>query len=171
MKRALSHEPPNIEDESAPFVVRPQPWRVLRFYFWTAFALTAGPLLVGLWAGLVGYLMTRCTVGEVFEQCVKLVGYAPILGLVVVILALPAGWVILREFRTQSWSVDAEGITVSSNGVASRRIPWSEVATVRVGVNGPLLIMKDRTQEGEQLVFVPREISVRLHKEWSKRQS
>jgi hypothetical protein len=163
--------PSELRTESnggALFTVRPEPWRILKMYFWLAFALTAGPLLFGLWSGVVGYFLTQCTLGEVWERCVELVGYAPFLGIAVVALSFPAGWVLLGAQRRQCWSVDAGGISVLDGDRLARRIPWCEIDTVRVGVGGPLVMLKDRTQEGEELFFVPREASVRLHQEWSK---
>ncbi len=154
--------------DASAFVVRPAPWRVLRLYVWIALALTAGPLLVGLYAGLMGYFLTQVPVGEIWRTCVDLVGVAPILGLLVVLLGVPAGWVIFGDYRRQAWSVDVRGVSVLQDSVEKRRIPWSEVDTVRVTLNGPLLLLKDKAQEAEQLSFVPRETSVRLHRYWSR---
>ncbi len=151
-----------------PFEIRPEPWRVLRLYIWLALGLTAGPVLVGLYAGVAGFVLTKIPAGEIFDRCVELVGYAPLIGLVVVLLGLPAAWVILRDYRRDAWWVDAGGVSIRRDGVEQRRITWDEVDAVRVSLNGPLLLLKDRSREGEQLLFVRRDHSVRLHRCWSR---
>ena len=52
--------------------------------------------------------------------------------------------------------------------VSEGRWAWAEIDTVRVGVNGPLVILKDRSQEGESLAFVRRDASVKLHRTWTE---
>lgn len=155
----------------AGFEVRPEPWRVLRLYFWVAFALAAGPLLFGLWSGVMGYLLTQLTLREVLERCFELVGYGPLLGLILVLISVPAGWVLFGVHRRQGWRIDDDGIIVLDGTAELRRIAWAEIDTVRVGVNGPLIILKDRSQEGESLAFVRREASVRLHRAWTEHRS
>jgi len=150
-------------------VVQPAPWRVLRMYFWLALAMTAGPLLLGLWSGLVGYLLTSCSPSEIVAQCFELVGYMPLFGLIIVVLSVPAAWVMLADQKRNRWLVDAGGVHVEVDGKRTRDIGWEQIDTIRVGTSGPLIIFKDRSQEGEQLHFVPRPVNVALHKRWSQR--
>ncbi len=138
-------------------------------YLWIALAFTAGPVLVGLYAGVMGYLLTQIPPREILGRCIELVGLAPLIGLIVVLLGLPAGWVIFRDFRRDAWRVDVDGVSIRRDGVEQRRIAWDEIGTVRVSLNGPLLLLKDRSSEGAQLLFVRRETSVRLHRCWSRR--
>ncbi len=159
-------EGPSGENDG--WMLKPQPWRMLRLYFWLAFALTAGPLIVGLWSGLMGYLLTQMTVSEILHHCYKLVGLAPLVGLIIVLLSIPAGWLILHEQRRMSWQISSAGIAVCRLDKIRRQIRWEEIRTIRVGVNGPLIIMRDQSQDSEMLSFVPRDQSIRLHREWTK---
>lgn len=135
-------------------------------YVGVALMLTAGPVLVGLWSGVVGYLLTSCPAGEIVDRCVGLVGLAPFIGLGMVLLAVPAAWVLLLDTRKRYWRVVDQGIDVVEGMRTERRIPWSDIDCIRVGANGPLILMRDRSSDGEQLLFVAREDSVKLHRLW-----